>query len=82
MWDNRTPKVAYPPPTMNSGDSACPAFQRYSDHHPAIDALTQIGVTPQAGTTSNAYMHADLAVFDFALSQAQCAQVVTLFETD
>jgi diketogulonate reductase-like aldo/keto reductase len=32
--------------------------------------LTQIGVTPLIGTTSMAHMQADLAIFDFTLSEA------------
>lgn len=42
--------------------------------------LTQIGVTPLTGTTSMAHMQADLAIFDFTLSDDDCAQVVSLFE--
>jgi diketogulonate reductase-like aldo/keto reductase len=42
--------------------------------------LTQIGVTPLIGTTSLVHMQVDLAIFAFALSEAQCAQVLALFE--
>ncbi|UZR30851.1 aldo/keto reductase family protein [Methylococcus mesophilus] len=43
--------------------------------------LTQIGVVPLTGTASEAHMREDLAIFEFELTQDQCAAVSGLLKT-
>jgi diketogulonate reductase-like aldo/keto reductase len=42
--------------------------------------LTQAGVVPLTGTSSEKHMQEDLAIFDFELSAAECGSMATLFE--
>jgi len=42
--------------------------------------LTQVDVVPLTGTKSEAHMRDDLAIFDFTLSDAECASMSELFE--
>ena len=44
--------------------------------------LTQIGIVPLTGTTSAAHMRDDLAIFDFALTESECAAVTSLLRRD
>jgi diketogulonate reductase-like aldo/keto reductase len=41
--------------------------------------LTQIGIVPLTGTTSEAHMREDLAIFDFTLTDAECDSMGRLF---
>jgi diketogulonate reductase-like aldo/keto reductase len=41
--------------------------------------LTQIGIVPLTGTTSQSHMRDDLAIFVFALTDAECAAIGALF---
>jgi diketogulonate reductase-like aldo/keto reductase len=43
--------------------------------------LTQIGVVPLTGTASQAHMREDLGIFEFELTQDQCAAVSGLLKT-
>jgi diketogulonate reductase-like aldo/keto reductase len=43
--------------------------------------LTQQGVTPLTGTTSQQHMQEDLAIFAFTLSANECATITSLLET-
>jgi diketogulonate reductase-like aldo/keto reductase len=40
--------------------------------------LTQIDIIPLTGTTSQAHMREDLAIFEFKLTQSECDAVATL----
>jgi diketogulonate reductase-like aldo/keto reductase len=42
--------------------------------------LTQIGITPLTGTTSEQHMKEDLAIFDFTLNDAEKLQIATLLD--
>ncbi|NJA04695.1 aldo/keto reductase [Methylococcaceae bacterium WWC4] len=42
--------------------------------------LTQIGIVPLTGTTSADHMREDLAIFDFELSEAECAELAALLD--
>jgi diketogulonate reductase-like aldo/keto reductase len=42
--------------------------------------LTQVDIVPLTGTTSEGHMRADLAIFGFELTIAECASVTALFE--
>jgi len=42
-------------------------------------ALTQLGVHPLTGTTSERHMREDLAIFDFVLDEAEVSEVATTF---
>jgi diketogulonate reductase-like aldo/keto reductase len=44
-------------------DSPAQIFYRY---------LTQIGIVPLIGTTSNQHMHEDLAIFEYELLPSEC----------
>lgn len=41
--------------------------------------LTQIGVVPLTGTTSEQHMREDLAIFEFELAKQECSEIAQLF---
>jgi len=45
-----------------------------------LRGLTQLGVCPLTGTSSEQHMREDLAIFDFALSQPELAQLADVFD--
>ena len=68
--------------TANPGILEAANVRALASHHrvtPAqilFRALTQIGVVPLTGTTSDEHMRQDLAIFDFELSLAEVARVI------
>ncbi len=42
--------------------------------------LSQIGIQPLTGTSSAEHMRADLAIFDFSLSRAECAAISSVLQ--
>ncbi|MDF9393646.1 MULTISPECIES: aldo/keto reductase family protein [Methylococcus] len=73
--------------TANPSILAHPTLRALASTHGRTPAqilfryLTQIGVVPLTGTTSETHMREDLAIFDFKLTQDQCAAVSSLLKT-
>jgi diketogulonate reductase-like aldo/keto reductase len=73
--------------TANPSILAHPTLRALASAHGRTPAqvffryLTQIGVVPLTGTTSEAHMREDLAIFEFELTKDQCAAVSGLLKT-
>jgi len=68
-------------PKLLAGPAIAALSEKYERTAPQIlfRYLTQIGVAPLTGTSSEAHMREDLAIFDFQLTAAEIDQLTALF---